>query len=97
LKAAEKLSKRVGVLAACRALNVSRATLYRRREPDRQTQPRPTPARALSKEERNDVLDQLNNERFADQSPRQVYAKLLDEGDYLCSESVSGLGKLGFI
>jgi len=31
------------------------------------------------------VLDQLNGERFADQSPRQVYAKLLDEGDYLCS------------
>jgi putative transposase len=85
LKAAEKLSKRVGVLAACHALNVSRATLYRRREPDRQTQPRPTPARALSNEERNAVLDQLNNERFADQSPRQVYAKLLDEGDYLCS------------
>jgi putative transposase len=31
------------------------------------------------------VLDQLNSERFADQSPRQVYSKLLDEGDYLCS------------
>ena len=85
MKAAEKLSKRVGVLAACRALNVSRATFYRRREPDRQPQPRPTPARALSTEERNAVLEQLNSERFADQSPRQVYAKLLDEGDYLCS------------
>ena len=85
MKAAEKLSKRVGVLAACRALKVSRATFYRRREPHRQTKPRPTPARALSTEERNAVLDQLNGERFADQSPRQVYAKLLDEGDYLCS------------
>ena len=31
------------------------------------------------------VLDQLNSDRFADQSPRQVYSKLLDEGDYLCS------------
>jgi putative transposase len=31
------------------------------------------------------VLDQLNSERFADQSPRQVYAKLLDENQYLCS------------
>lgn len=31
------------------------------------------------------MLDQLNCERFADQSPRQVYSKLLDEGDYLCS------------
>jgi len=85
LKAAEGLSKRVGVSAACRALNVSRATFYRRREPNRQTQPRPTPARALSVEEREVVLDQLNSKRFADQSPRQVYSKLLDEGDYLCS------------
>lgn len=31
------------------------------------------------------MLAQLNNEQFADQSPRQVYAKLLDDGQYLCS------------
>ena len=31
------------------------------------------------------MLDQLNSERFADQAPRQIYAKLLDEDDYLCS------------
>ena len=31
------------------------------------------------------MLDQLNSERFADQSPRQVYATLLDENQYLCS------------
>ena len=85
MKAAEKLGKRVGVTAACRALNVSRATFYRRREPNRPTKPRPIPARALSTEERDAVLDQLNSERFADHSPRQVYAKLLDEGDYFCS------------
>ena len=63
---------------------MSRATFYRRRE-TKQIKPRPTPARALSSEERNAVLEQLNSQRFADQSPRQVYAKLLDEGDYLCS------------
>ena len=66
-------------------MNVSRATFYRRRAPQRQAAPRPTPARALSPQERREVLDQLNSERFADRSPRQVYAKLLDEGDYLCS------------
>ncbi|WP_147867471.1 IS3 family transposase [Stieleria maiorica] len=85
LKAAEGLSKRVGVAAACRALNVSRATFYRRRDPDRPSSPRPAPARTLSADERKAVLDQLVSERFADQSPRQVYSKLLDEGDYLCS------------
>lgn len=84
MKEARKLSESVGAVAACRAMNVSRATLYRRRE-TKQTKPRPTPARALSTDERDAVLEKLNSPRFADQSPRQVYAKLLDEGDYLCS------------
>ena len=65
-------------------MSVSRATFYRRSKTKR-AKPRPTPARALSVEERSAVLEQLNSQRFADQSPRQVYAKLLDEGDYLCS------------
>lgn len=30
-------------------------------------------------------MDQLTSERFADQSPYQVYSRLLDEGSYLCS------------
>ena len=72
-------------MAACKALNVSRATFYRRLKTKSDAKPRPTPARALSTEERKAVLDQLNSERFADQAPRQVYSKLLDEGSYLCS------------
>ena len=59
--------------------------MYRRREPSRPAKPRATPARALSVEERDAVVEQLNSERFADRSPRQVFAKLLDEGEYLCS------------
>ena len=74
----------MGVAAACRAMNVSRATFYRRRHPPK-ISPRPTPARALSPPQRQAVLEQLNNSRFADQAPRQVYSKLLDEGQYLCS------------
>ena len=85
LKAVEGLGERVGISAACRALNVSRSTVYRRREPSRPAKPRATPARALSVEERDAVVEQLNSERFADRSPRQVFAKLLDEGEYLCS------------
>ncbi|MGH0798386.1 IS3 family transposase [Bacillus mycoides] len=85
MKAAEELGQRIGVSAACRALNVSRATFYRRRNPETETRLRPKPARALSNPERKEVLSQLNSDRFADQSPRQVYAKLLDEGQYLCS------------
>jgi putative transposase len=66
-------------------MRVSRATFYRRREGKKPAPLRPTPARALSATEREAVLNELNSERFADQSPRQVHAKLLDEGSYLCS------------
>jgi putative transposase len=50
----------------------------------------PAPARrrsvrALSPEERTTIRAILNSERFADSSPREVYATLLDEGRYLCS------------
>lgn len=41
--------------------------------------------RALSPEERAQIREVLNSERFADSSPREVYATLLDEGRYLCS------------
>jgi putative transposase len=42
--------------------------------------------RALSKEERAQVLSVLHEPRFEDQSPAEVYATLLDEERYLCSE-----------
>jgi putative transposase len=37
-------------------------------------------ARALTPDERANVRDLLNSDRFADRSPRQVYATLLSEG-----------------
>jgi putative transposase len=43
--------------------------------------------RALSDAERAAVLEALHSERFADAAPATVYATLLDEGTYLCSES----------
>jgi putative transposase len=46
---------------------------------------RPSPARALSAEERQVVRDVLNSERFQDCSPAAINATLLDEGQYLCS------------
>ena len=91
MDAAEKLAPHVGTAAACRAMSVSRATLYRRRNPPAQptTEERPQGrhARALSDPERQAVLDALHSERFADQAPATVYASLLDEGAYHCSVS----------
>jgi len=39
----------------------------------------------LSETEKTQVRDLLNSERFQDQPPREVYATLLDEGQYHCS------------
>lgn len=84
--AAEGLARTVGTAPACAALTVSRATLYRRRRPAAQPRPRPRPKRALAAEEREKVLQVLRSERFVDKAPTQVYAELLDEGTYLCSQ-----------
>jgi putative transposase len=75
----------VGVVAACAALGVPRASHYRGKAPPRPPKPRPRPARALRDEERATVLAVLDSERFADKAPAQVYAQLLDENEYLCS------------
>ena len=74
--------------AACRSLGVPRATLYRRRQPKpspTSATPRQRPPRALSDPERRQVLDVLHSEPFADKAPAEVYAALLDQGQYVCS------------
>lgn len=84
MEAAETLSKEVGVVAACDGLGVSRAGLYRRRKPAK-PQAAHSSHRALSGDERAEVLSVLNSDRFADLAPAEVYATLLDEDTYLCS------------
>ena len=71
--------------ATCAALGVSRASLHRHAGPPRTPRPRPRPARALSDDERAQVLDLLREPRFADLAPAEIYATLLDEGLYHCS------------
>lgn len=79
---AQELSQSVGVSAACEALNVPRSRLYPRQS--LAVQARPTPAHALSADERAEIRSVLNSAAFMDRAPRQVYASLLDEGTYLC-------------
>lgn len=78
------LATQIGVKSACQALNVPRSQVYRKRQPKAEPSPRPTPVHALSGDERAEVRHILNSARFMDQTPRQVYAALLDEGSYLC-------------
>jgi putative transposase len=85
LSAVTALAAQVGWQPACEALGVSRATLYRRRRPPSAGRPRPRPARALTPGEREAVVAQLHSPRFVDFAPREIYATLLDEGQYLCS------------
>lgn len=82
------LTPLMGTRPSCRALGVAPATIYRWRRPPKAkaARPRPRPGRALSELERATVLEVLNGERFLDSSPAEVYATLLDEGRYLCSE-----------
>jgi putative transposase len=88
MEAAEKFSIELGTAPACRAFDVPRASLYRRRQ--REAVPPVAPVRepshrALSGIERQEVLDVLHSERFVDLAPAQVAAALLDEDRYLCS------------
>ena len=85
MQAIDAASPAMGTVAACDALGVARASVYRRRQPVRPAVARPTPPRALDPGERQAVLDTLHSERFLDQAPAQVHATLLDEGRYLCS------------
>jgi putative transposase len=81
---AERLGEQIGLKQACRVLNVARSRVYRARQPQTASTERLLPAAALSIDERDQVRQILNSERFQDKPPRQVYATLLDEGEYLC-------------
>lgn len=101
-EAVEELVPLVGKKGACAAVGLPRACYYRAHpvtDPvagadalnvplecpkPRRSQHQP---RALSAQEQARVLEVLHSERFADTAPATVYASLLDEGTYLCSES----------
>lgn len=81
-----EISPETGKKAACEALNFPRATFYRSTQDERsEPKQRPEPPLALTAEERLSVLNFLHSDRFCDDAPHQVYAKLLDDGVYLCS------------
>jgi len=90
MSAAYILSHDVGKKPACEALGLPRATFYRHMDreessPSQTNGLRPVPPLALSPEERQTVVDILHSERFQDKAPYEVYATLLDEGQYHCS------------
>jgi putative transposase len=91
MEAALSLSSEIGIQPACQALDVARSGFYRtqarKNGPSAEPKKRPSPPRALSSEERQGVVDILHRDRFFDQAPQEIYATLLDEGEYHCSIS----------
>lgn len=79
----------IGVKPACEALGLSRTTYYRNQAGGgpggKSTLASQSCSRALSSEERKEILSLMHSERFMDQAPREIYATLLDEGRYVCS------------
>ena len=89
MSAAHTLSHDVGKKPACEALRVPRATFYRhmarKLTPHKGNGSRPVPPLALSPQEKKTVIDTLHSDRFQDKTPYEVYATLLDDGQYHCS------------
>ena len=86
--AVDELAPVVGRKAACAALGRSRASHYRARRPPRCGPPAPRRShRALAASEADAIVAVLDDERFCDKAPAQVWATLLDEGTYLASVS----------
>ena len=90
----QELTPALGAGAACRALGLWRGAPARRQAllhrlafvgPLARRVARPSPPLALDTQERQELLDTLNGERFADTAPAAVHATLLDEGRYLGS------------
>ncbi len=84
----EQHRQTLGTAPLCQALKVPRASFYRQQSPKAAAVSlvtRKPPEHALSKAERQTVLATLHEPRFVDLAPPQVYARLLEEGRYLCS------------
>ena len=87
--AVTELEPFTSVRRACELLGKSRATLHRQRNPEpaagRAARAAGAASRGAVTGRAGALLAVLDSERFADKSPAQVYAILLDEGIYLAS------------
>jgi len=84
----EQHRHQAGTLPLCEALNIPRASFYRQQARNANVAPvvpRQRPEHALSVTEQQTVLATLHAPRFVDLAPSQIYARLLEEGHYLCS------------
>jgi putative transposase len=85
----EHAAEVIPVRAACDALSLSHASLYRSRRPPlpktANARVRAPSPRRLGEVERQHLLDTIHLAEFADQPPTEIYAALLGRGIYLAS------------
>lgn len=85
--------ERLPLVPACHALGLNRSTVYawQRRadndEPPRRARKESVQPRALSADERGEVVELLHSDACCDQPPAEVYQRLLEQGRYFCSIS----------
>jgi putative transposase len=78
---------------ACKEMNISVRTYERWvsqggiKEDQRPTASRPEPKNKLTTEEKQEILEVVKKEEFADLPPTQIVPKLADQGVYIASES----------
>lgn len=78
---------------ACKELNISVRTYQRWikegnvKEDQRPLAERPEPKNKLTLEERQEIINIVNTDEYADLPPSQIVPKLADEGRYMASES----------
>lgn len=78
---------------ACEVLGLNRSTVYRRRKaavdthPPRRSRKESVQPRALSAHEREHVIETLHSAPYCDQPPAEVYQRLLEKDQCLCSVS----------
>jgi putative transposase len=78
--------EQLGTRALCEALGEPRSSWYSSRRPRRVQIAVRTSPRRLSEAEETAILETLNSARFRDMAPGEIYATMLDEGTYQCSE-----------
>ncbi len=89
----EQRPDRLPMSIACQALGLNRSSVYRRRKqaendnPPRRSRKQSIQPRALSNRERQHVMETLHSGPYCDQPPAEVYQRLLENGQYLCSVS----------
>lgn len=89
----EQRPDRLPMSVACQSLNLNRSSVYARRKrannenpPKRLRKPGVQP-RALSEQECAHVIATLHSEAYRDQPPEEVYQRLLEKDQCLCSVS----------